>query len=208
MFVNRIQVGQIGTNCYLFGDEAAKVCAIVDPGDEAGRIAQMIKESGMELTYIFITHGHYDHTFGLPGLQELYPDVPVYVHKEEVGPQGLAPNYMKLTPCPNLNYYDEGDRFSLGSLEIVALNTPGHSKGSMILQVGDALFVGDTLFRGSCGRTDFMGGSYEEMVQSLRRLYNLPGDFRVFPGHESDTTLEQERKHNPYMAEAVRLARE
>ena len=99
--------------------------------------------------------------------------------------------------------YDEGDRLTLGELTIEVLHTPGHSKGSVTLRVGDVLFTGDTLFAGSCGRTDLAGGSYEEILASLKRLGELEGNFHVLPGHEGTSNLDQERKFNPYMREAM-----
>jgi len=207
MIVKSIQVGQIGTNCYLFGEEETKVCAVVDPGDEAHRIVNMIRESGMELRAIFVTHGHFDHCLAVSDLLEVYPDVPVYIHEAELNATRIPNNYMQMMPCKNLHTVQEGDRISVGTMEVAILNTPGHSPGSLILQVGSAMFVGDTLFQGSCGRTDFYNGSYEEMLISLKRLYDLPGDFTVYPGHEAFTTLAREREHNNYMREAVNRVR-
>ena len=204
MIVKNIQVGQIGTNCYLFGDEETKRCALVDPGDQAPRIVQMVKESGMELSAIFITHGHFDHCLAVSDLLEVYPNVPVYIHATEVNTANIPNNYMQMMPCKNLHTVQEGDHFSVGNLEVNILNTPGHSPGSLILCVGNALFAGDTLFQGCCGRTDFYNGSYEEMLVSLKRLHDLPGDFTVYPGHEGFTTLSREREHNNYMREAVK----
>lgn len=204
MIVKNIQVGQIGTNCYLFGDETAKVCALVDPGDQVQNIVRMVKESGLELRYILVTHGHFDHVLAVPELLEFFPTVQVYIHKSEVNKRNLPNNYMQMPLVPNLNYYDEGDSLTLGSLTINVMHTPGHSTGSVVLRVGDVLFTGDTLFQGACGRTDFAGGSYSEMLLSLKRLHDLPGNFQVYPGHEGFTTLDQERKRNPYMLEAIK----
>ena len=103
-----------------------------------------------------------------------------------------------------LNLYDEGDTLPLGGLTIHVLHTPGHSKGSVTLRVGDVLFTGDTLFAGSCGRTDLAGGSYEEIMSSLARLGRLEGDYHVCPGHDMTSTLERERQLNPFMQEALR----
>lgn len=207
MIIKHIQVGQIGTNCYLFGDETAKVCAVVDPGDEVNLIAKMINDSGLKLLYILVTHGHFDHVLAVPALLELYPDAKVYIHRSEVNEKRLPNNYMQMPVVPNLSYYDEGDTLFLGALTIEVMHTPGHSLGSVVLRVEDVLFSGDTLFQGSCGRTDFAGGSYNEMLHSLKRLHDLPGNFQVYPGHEAFTTLEQERKRNNYMQEAVNSLR-
>lgn len=207
MIVSNIQVGQIGTNCYLFGDEQTKLCAIVDPGDEAPRISQMIKESGMALRYILITHGHFDHVLAVSDLQDLYPDSQVYIHEAELNTTRIPDNYMQMMPCNNLHTYAEGDTLTLGALTIEVLHTPGHSIGSIVLKVDNALFAGDTLFQGSCGRTDFHGGSYAEILRSLKRLHDLPCDLAVYPGHEGFSTLAREREHNNHMREAVKSAR-
>ena len=98
-----------------------------------------------------------------------------------------------------MHFYDEGDTVELGHLKIDVLRTPGHTPGSVTLRVEDVLFTGDTLFRGSCGRTDFPGGSFGDMQRSLKRLADLPGDYRVYPGHEGSSTLDYERKYNPFM---------
>lgn len=102
-----------------------------------------------------------------------------------------------------VKFYDEGDCLPLGSRTIQVLHTPGHSQGSVTLRCEDLLFSGDTLFAGSCGRTDFLGGSIPKMMASLRRLGKLEGDFQVLPGHMGVSTLEEERRHNPYLRQAM-----
>ncbi|MEG2000226.1 MAG: MBL fold metallo-hydrolase [Evtepia sp.] len=203
MIIKQLQVGEIGTNCYIFGDETKGVCAVVDPGGNADRIAQVITDMGMELQYILLTHGHFDHVLGLPALRKVFPNAAVWIHRDEVAGDHPQDRHMKLPMQKDLHFYDEGDSLLLGTLTIHVLHTPGHSPGSVVLQVEDVLFCGDTLFCGSCGRTDFVGGSYPRILQSLRRLAELPGDFRVYPGHESSTTLERERHQNGYVMEAL-----
>ena len=117
--------------------------------------------------------------------------------------EGASPSVFPPLTGIALTYYDEGDRVMVGSIPVDVLHTPGHSKGSVVLKAGDILFTGDTLFRGSMGRTDFPGGSYEEIMASLKRLAALPGDYRVCPGHEGLSTLETERRQNYYMRAAV-----
>ena len=202
MQVKVLQVGPIGTNCYILEDEAAKLAAVIDPGDEAEKILSVLKEDGVETRYILLTHGHYDHTTGVPDLHRALPEAQVYIHKADA--QGAGSRLFPLAgEIADLHFYDEGDTLSLGGLTIRVLHTPGHSKGGVTLQVGDVLFCGDTLFAGSCGRTDLNGGSYEEIMQSLKRLGQLPGDYHVCPGHDVTSTLERERKTNPFLREAM-----
>ncbi len=202
MQVKVLQVGPIGTNCYLLEDEKAHVAAVIDPGDEAGRILQVIKDDGMDVKYILLTHGHYDHTTAVPELHQALPQAEIYIHKADANGAGS-----RLFPLagqiPDLKFYDEGDALTLGELTIQVLHTPGHSKGSVTLKVGDVLFCGDTLFAGSCGRTDLAGGSYDEIMASLKKLGELPGDCHVCPGHDVTSTLERERRSNPFLREAM-----
>jgi len=202
MQVKVLQVGPIGTNCYLLEDEKAHVAAVIDPGDEAGRILQVIKDDGVDVKYILLTHGHYDHTTAVPELHQALPPAEIYIHKADANGAGS-----RLFPLagqiPDLKFYDEGDALTLGDLTIQVLHTPGHSKGSVTLKVGDVLFCGDTLFAGSCGRTDLAGGSYAEIMASLKKLGQLPGDYHVCPGHDVTSTLERERRSNPFLREAM-----
>ena len=154
------------------------------------------------MKYILLTHGHYDHTTAVPDLVKALPGVQVYIHQADANGAG-SQLFPLAAQVKDLNNYDEGDTLSLGSLTIEVLHTPGHSKGSVTLKVGDVLFTGDTLFCGSCGRTDLRGGSYEEIMASLKRLGELEGDFHVCPGHDRTSTLERERKYNPFLLEAM-----
>ena len=202
MKLKALQVGPIGTNCYFLLDEKTNKAAIVDPGDEAQRILNTVPLQGVEVEYIFLTHGHYDHTTAVPDLHEALPDAKIYIHKADANGAGS-----KLFPLAaqieDLCYYDEGDELQLGELTIKVLHTPGHSPGSVVLQVKDVLFCGDTLFAGSCGRCDLRGGSLPQMMQSLKRLYDLPGNYHVLPGHDTLSTLDKERQGNIYMMQAV-----
>ena len=202
MKLKALQVGPIGTNCYYLLDEKTNKAAIIDPGDEAEVILYQFPMDGVDVEYIFLTHGHYDHTTAVPDLHEALPDAKIYIHKEDANGAGS-----KLFPLAaeieDLNYYDEGDELQLGELTIKVLHTPGHSPGSVVLQVRDVLFTGDTLFAGSCGRCDLRGGNFAQMMQSLKRLYNLPGNYHVLPGHDTLSTLDKERQGNIYMMQAV-----
>ena len=202
MKVNVMQVGPIGTNCYILEDEQAHVAAVIDPGDEAERILSVMEKEDAQVEYILLTHGHYDHTTAVPQLHEAWPQAKIYIHQADANGAGS-----RLFPLAGqvegLLTYDEGDTLPLGSLTIEVLHAPGHSKGSVTLKAADVLFTGDTLFAGDCGRTDLAGGSYEEILSSLKRLGGLEGNFHVLPGHGGTSTLDQERRFNPYMREAM-----
>ena len=203
MKIKCLQVGPIGTNCYLLCDETAKVCAVIDPGGEASRVAAAVAETGCTPCAIFLTHGHYDHTGAVAALREKWPDIPVYLnHKDQYTDDAYA---MQLFPSiPNTVDYGEGDTLTVGTLTVSVLATPGHSEGSVTLRCGDVLFCGDTLFAGSCGRTDFPGGSMTTILASLRRLGRLEGNLKVLPGHMEPSDLDTERKWNPYLMQALR----
>jgi glyoxylase-like metal-dependent hydrolase (beta-lactamase superfamily II) len=204
MYIQSIPVGMIGTNCYVLGDESTKSLAIIDPGDDAKDIAAMVKRSGMEVKMILLTHGHFDHVTAVPELVKLYPDVPVYIHPKDLA-QAQEPNQFSngIGKIDAMRFYEDGDTVQLGDLTIQVLSTPGHTPGSVTLLCGDAMFSGDTLFAGSCGRTDFPGGSYKQMMESLRRLANLKGNYKVYPGHEGFSDLDRERRYNSFMAAAL-----
>ena len=203
MQVGMLEVGPIGTNCYILMDEDTKCCAVIDPGDEGHLIAASVEKTGCKPCAIFLTHGHYDHTGGVEVLQEKWPGVPVYMNSRDVYTED--PKMMKLfPPLKNLTNYDDGDVISVGSLEVEVMATPGHSLGSVTLRCGEALFCGDTLFAGSCGRTDFPGGSMQTILASLKRLGELQGEYQVCPGHMNTTELSRERMSNPYLMQAMK----
>lgn len=202
MKVKLMQVGELGTNCYILMDEEANKLAVIDPGDEPELIQEVLEETGAEVEYILLTHGHYDHTTAVPALHRVYPAARVYIHEADAN--GVGNTLFPLAgQVDDLNFYGEGDTLTLGSLTIQVMHTPGHSPGSVTLKVGDALFTGDTLFCGSMGRTDFRGGSEEQIMASLKRLGQLEGNFHVLPGHMQTSNLNQERKFNPYLQMAM-----
>ena len=202
MNIKVLQVGPIGTNCYILCDEAEKLCAVIDPGGDASRVAAAVAKTGCAPCAILLTHGHYDHTAGVADLQAQWPEVPTYLSRRD---QGAGDSYMLqlFPPVANAKDYDEGDTVRVGSLTLEVLATPGHSEGSVTLRCGDVLFCGDTLFAGSCGRTDFPGGSMKKIMVSLKRLGQLEGNLTVYPGHMEGSTLDQERSWNPYLRQAM-----
>ena len=201
MNIKTMQVGPLGTNCYLLEDEHTRAAAVIDPGGDGARIEAQLRADGAELKRILLTHAHFDHTGGVAELHAAHPDVPVFLHPADGA--RLGSGVFPPIGAPTVPYGD-GDVVKLGDLDIQVLHTPGHTPGGVCLLVGDALFTGDTLFQGSMGRIDFEGGSYEDIMASLARLAHLPGDFRVLPGHMDASTLERERKTNYYIREALR----
>lgn len=200
MFVDQITVGPVCTNCYILEDEATKQCAIIDPGAEAKAILSRAERRGAKPVMILLTHGHYDHVNGVRDILHLAGPMPVYIHRADY-PHAPAGIYSPkgLGTLDAVRFYDEGDTLTLGEITIRVMATPGHTAGGVTLIAGDALFTGDTLFCGSCGRTDFETSSVPDMMASLRRLAGLEGNYRVYPGHDAFSTLEQERKDNPYL---------
>ena len=202
MDIQILQVGPIGTNCYLLCDETEKLCAVVDPGGDAARVAAAVVDTGCAPCAILLTHGHNDHTGGVAELRAKWPDVPVYLnHRDQY--EGDAYLQQLFPPVPGAKDYDEGDTVQVGGLAVDVMATPGHSEGSVTLRCGDVLLCGDTLFAGSCGRTDFPGGSVKKIMASLKRLGSLEGDLQVYPGHMETSTLDQERSWNPYLHQAM-----
>lgn len=202
MKIISMQVGPIMTNCYILIDEESKKTAVIDPGEDADRILAALREEDSQVEYILLTHGHYDHTTAVPELHAALPQARIYIHQADANGAG-SKLFPLASQVEDLLLYDEGDTLALGGLTIQVLHTPGHSLGSLTFRVGDVLFCGDTLFAGSCGRTDFAGGSFGQILQSLKRLVSLEGNLRVCPGHEGTTDLDRERKQNPFVRQAL-----
>ena len=201
MDIKHIYIPSVYTNCYLLLDEETGAAAVIDPGDDiADTLGRFCVDNGYTLRHVFLTHGHYDHVGGVNALRLKFPGVPVHLHPEDANKDDRITPTAHLGP---LTLWREGDVVQLGGLQVEVMHTPGHTAGSVCLRCRDALFTGDTLFAGSCGRTDLPGGNGEAMMESLQRLGALEGDFRVFPGHNDFTTLEKERETNPYLREAM-----
>lgn len=203
MIFDTIPVGQIDTNCYLIGDETEGVCAVVDPGGSPERVLEMVRRSGLKPEKILLTHGHYDHTGAVQALVDAAPapGFAIYLH-----PADVREDDRRLYPSPTwgFNHFEDGQRLSIGSIDVRVLHTPGHSPGSVTLLAGDVMLCGDTLFAGSCGRCDLTGGDEQQMLDSLKRLAGLEGNYKVCPGHGPLSTLDQERSGNSYVRMAVK----
>jgi glyoxylase-like metal-dependent hydrolase (beta-lactamase superfamily II) len=192
--IKTLALGAYQTNTYLVWEENSPTCVVIDPGYEPDTILDEAKKLGKEITAVLLTHGHFDH---VGGVRELAAETgcPVYLHEAELS----MPPQMTAGPLFYTNTYGEGDFVEAAGLSFKVLHTPGHTPGSVCLLCENAMFSGDTLFWGSCGRTDLPGGSWATIRKSLLRLADLSGDYDVYPGHGDATTLSFERKMNPYM---------
>ena len=201
MLFDMLETMPYTTNCYLIGDETAKVCALVDPGGSLEKILEMVQSRGLTLEKILLTHGHYDHVGQVSALLEVYPMAAVYLHRLD-----HREDDKRLYPPPTwgFNHFEDGSHLSVGSIDVQVLHTPGHSAGSVTLLAEDVMLCGDTLFTGSCGRWDLTGGDYGALQKSLARLGRLEGDCKVCPGHGPLSTLDQERSGNSYVRTAVK----
>ena len=198
MRITTFELGSMGANCYIVIDEDAKSCAVVDPGGSGSALAGWLEKEGLTPGYVFLTHGHFDHVGGVKALMEAYPRLPVYVHADDTDLGDHLGRGLAWT-----DHYREGQQISMDGLTFRIMNTPGHTPGSVCIQTEDILLTGDTLFAGSCGRTDFPKGSWSQMMDSLRRLAAMDDALQVLPGHGEPSTIGDERRHNPYMKEAL-----
>lgn len=202
MLVKTIPVGQLETNCYIVTNEETLCCVVIDPGDESNSILDYLEDNHLQCEAIFLTHGHYDHVGAVEAIIE-ETGAPVYLCSRDDAHSIGDLHYSYMLPEGG-RYYDDGDILRFAGLSFEILSTPGHSPGGVSIVCEDALFTGDTLFRGSCGRTDLPGGDMDEELRSLKKLCDLPGDYEVYPGHMDSSTLERERNFNYYCREAKR----
>ncbi len=193
MQIVSLTLGPLGTNCYIVSAEGSSDAVVIDPGANADRIRAAL--GSKQVAAVLLTHGHFDHT----GALSAFAGRPIYVHSLDApmlnDPHlSVADLVHDRKPRPAAtDFVEDGTVLSLAGLDIHVLHTPGHTRGSVAYQIGDALFTGDTMFQGSYGRTDFPGGSWEEEMNSIRRLLALPGDHPVYPGHGPRTALSAER---------------
>ena len=204
-----IPVGSIAANCIVLWDDPSAAW-IVDPGAESDKIAAFLEGAGLTPALIVLTHGHFDHVGAIPGLLARWPQLPVHIGPGDEpflgDPRNAWPPDYELAPKPSTLTCDlvDGATLSAGGLEARIISTPGHTPGGSCLyfQKDALLLTGDTLFAGSCGRTDFPGGSMAQLQASLARLAALPPETDVICGHGMPTTIANERAENPYLPRA------
>ena len=188
-----MSVGSYRTNCYMLWENDQ--CVLVDPGFEPELILEQVLCKNKKVAAILLTHGHFDHVGGVKHIAQ-ETGCPVYIHELDAN----LPSRHTNGDIYHTHTYDEGDVLEIAGMTFRVLHTPGHTPGCVGLLCGDLMLSGDTLFAGTCGRTDIPPyGNPPQMKASLTRLKNLEGDYAVFPGHGHSSTLEEERKTNPYM---------
>lgn len=194
--------GSMDNNCSLIIDEKTNQSALVDCNEFSQKMIDMIGDT--DLKYILLTHGHFDHIIGVKSVKEKY-GAQVVISKEDEPMLNSAKLSLAVFCNAPQNNVDadiivkDGDEITLGETKIKVMATPGHTSGSVCYIAENCIFSGDTLFYCSCGRTDFPSGSPEQMMSSLKKLKALDGDYKVYTGHNNLTTLDFERKNNPYM---------
>ncbi len=199
MLIKMLTVGNIEENCYIVTDENTLESAVIDPGDESNVILDYIESNHLKVREIFLTHGHFDHTGAVETVAE-ETGANIWINRKDAT-DGY--DMYRFRAPEGTKYYEGGDKIKVGGLTFRVFETPGHSEGSVTLRCDEALFTGDTLFRDSCGRTDLPGGDMNKLMDSLRKLSELPGDFEIYPGHERTTTLSREKSVNYFMRTAA-----
>jgi glyoxylase-like metal-dependent hydrolase (beta-lactamase superfamily II) len=205
VIIKSLTVGPIMANCYILGCEKTAAAVVIDPGDDVDKILLALSESKLTVKYIVNTHGHFDHVGGNRKLKEATgadilihaDDAPMLGHlKEAAASFGLKSD---TSPAPD-RLLKDGDSLSFGNITLQVLHTPGHSPGGIALYTPGAVFVGDTLFAGSIGRTDLPGGNFDVLKKSIHnQLFTLPEDVTVYPGHMGTTTIGREKHTNPFV---------
>ncbi len=192
--VHTVPLGAYQTNCYILCKDGGQSCVLIDPGDWPEVVQAQLQMLEKAPEAIILTHGHFDHVGGVRQLAQ-QTGCAVYLCAEDLS----MPQQMTAGPLFYTNTVCDGQVLALAGMELRVLHTPGHTPGSVCLLCEDALFSGDTLFAGSCGRTDLPGGSWPVLCQSLKRIGSLERNYTVYPGHGEATTLDTEKKTNPYL---------
>lgn len=207
MIVDVFQTGPLEVNTYVLKDETTKETVLIDVGGSFGEIKKTLENDGYNVKFILNTHGHFDHVMGEVEVQQNYPEIPIYINKEDESHFSRLQEELKMwgfgvqiEPLKPTMFIDETTSLKIGNYDIKILHTPGHSKGSLSYYVDGNLFSGDALFMRSIGRTDFYDGDFDELITSIKtKLLNLPDETKVYPGHGPATTIAAEKKYNPYL---------
>ena len=199
-------MGAMGANCYLYACMESKKAVIIDPGADGKRIYRWVLEKGLKVDYILLTHGHVDHIGAVDELRELLGEVSVGIHAGDAGmltdgKQNLSSYFGPGLVLKKADFLlQDGQELAIGKEVLKVISTPGHSPGGVCFLCSEGLFSGDTLFAGSIGRTDFPGGSMDQLLDGVKKkLLILPEETRVFPGHGEETSIGEEKRDNPFL---------
>lgn len=205
MKIKNFVIGMLGTNCYLVSNDETKECVLIDPAVYSSEITAYIHKEELDMRAILLTHGHFDHIMGIGGFLEEFP-VPVYAHQEEEAllkdaTMNMSQEFGRQYTYSGASYLEDAQVLDLAGTRFQVIHTPGHTIGGCCyyLKQEKVLFSGDALFRESIGRTDFPTGNSSQLLRSIReKLFVLPEETVVYPGHMESTTIEDEKKYNPY----------
>ncbi len=204
MIVKMLIVGPIMANCYIVGCNRTNEAVVIDPGDEGERILSVVADESLTVKYILNTHGHFDHVGANREIKEK-TGADLMIHAEDapmlqqLSSSAAAWGFHAVDSPPPDRKIKEGDEITFGEITMKVLHTPGHTPGGVAFYTDGCVFVGDTLFMGSIGRTDFPGGDYDTLIQSVKtRLFTLPEETKVYPGHNHETTIGREKGSNPF----------
>jgi len=203
--IKKIVVGPLASNCYIIWDKKSNEGAVIDPGYDAEKIIKIIDEYKIKVKSILLTHGHFDHIGGLAKLK-FNTKADIFAHKDDLffiqhGKESANRWGFNIDQPPKPDVFlKDGDIIKIGNIKLNVIHTPGHSPGGLCYLYDGIIFVGDTLFQGSIGRTDFKDGSIVDLTNSIRnRLYSLPDDTKVYTGHGPETTIGFEKKYNAFV---------
>jgi glyoxylase-like metal-dependent hydrolase (beta-lactamase superfamily II) len=201
--------GPLKTNCYLLYDKESKEAALFDVAGEIKKHLKTIKKENLTLKYLFCTHLHFDHVMGVKEVRALFPDAKLACNEKELDVLenvGKFARIFQFDPSSLGNfdvYIEDNQTFELGKLKIKTILSPGHTPGSICFYFEDRLLSGDVLFNRGVGRTDFYGGSFSELEKSVRKLFTLPEDTVVYPGHGEMTDIGSEKRENPFISSRI-----
>ncbi len=200
MQIKRFVLGNIMTNTYLVEDEVNKKCFIVDPAEPSQKLKAEIEKDGVVPEYIILTHGHGDHTGGIADLRASYPGIRLIASRLErkfLYDRSISFGSGGITADIEVA---DGEELQVGGIRLKFISTPGHTPGGMCIYTDGVLFSGDTLFHCSVGRTDFPGGDFGALMSSIKdKLFVLPDDTKVLPGHDAETLIGYEKRYNPFV---------
>lgn len=207
MLLQVIPVGRLQANCYVIGDDDTREVTVIDPGDQAPALAEHLRREALTVRFVFVTHAHLDHSGGAHELLEAFPEARFVMHEvDHAAIAAQAPSapswygHAVTPPRPPDLAAQHGGTLTVGRHTFTMLHTPGHTRGSVCLAGEGSVFTGDVLFQGSIGRFDFPGSSGRDLMRSIRdHLMTLPPETAVYPGHGPATTIEDERRYNPFL---------